>query len=141
MADWVAIRAEYISTQISTRDLAKKHGVSYSTLRKKSEKEGWTEARKEQVRRTGAKIAQKLADQQVNHIASLIADGSKAQELLSRFLDEMEQSGDIKPAEIKTITSALKDLRDLYKVDSGADDVKYQKARELLGGVPDALDG
>lgn len=134
MADWVAIRAEYISTQISTRDLAKKHGVSYSTLRRKAEKEHWTDARTEHERKVSAGVAQKLETEQVNHITSLIADGSKAQKLLSRFLDEMEQTGNIKPGELKTVTSALKDLRDLYKTaeSDSADYEDLSPLRELL---------
>lgn len=144
MADWVAIRTEYISTQISTRDLAKKHGVPYSTLRKRAEKEGWTQTRAEHERKTVAMVAQKtidaVSDVQADRLAQLITGGQRSAELLLDRLNQMATSGKIKTYEVKAITEALKNIRDLYKADGGSDDMKYQKVRDLLGGVPDALE-
>lgn len=122
--DWVSIKTEYINTQISTRDLAAKHSVSYATLRKRAEKEGWTQARKEQGRSVGAKVAQKTAeavsDLQADRITQLLSAGQKAACLLSSRLDQMADDGKIKTYEIKAITEALKNVRDLYETE-GAD--------------------
>ena len=145
MADWVAIRAEYVTTQISTRALAQKVGVAYSTLRRRCEDEGWAQLRSEHERNTHAMIAQKTAeaisDHQADRIAMLVKGGEKSVEMLIKRLEQMADSDRIKVAEIKVITDALKNVRDIYKTEVGTDDAKYQKARELLGGVPDALDG
>lgn len=145
MADWVAIRMEYLTTQISTRDLAQKHGVSYSTLRKRAEKEQWTQKRAEQERKTAALVAQKtmeaVSDVQADRITQLITGGQRSAELLLGRLEQMAASGKIKTYEVKAITEAFKNIRDLYKAEAGSEDAKFQKARELLGGVPDALDG
>lgn len=144
MADWVAIRTEYLTTQISTRDLAQKHGVSYSTLRKRAEKEEWAQKRAEHERKTVALVAQKtmdaVSDQQADRLTQLITGGQRSAELLLDRLDQMASSGKIKTYEVKAITEALKNIRDLYKSDSGSDGDKYQKIRDLLGGVPDALE-
>ena len=119
MADWVTIRSEYISTQISTRDLAKKHGVSYSTLRKRAEKEAWAQLRSKQGRIVDALVAQKTAeavsDAEADRITHLMAAGAKAARMLSAQLDRMEESGKVKTYEVKAITEALKNVRDLYK--------------------------
>lgn len=124
MADWVAIRAEYITTQISTRDLAKKHGVSYSTLRKRAENEKWAQTRAEQERMTGALVAQKtmdaVSDQQADRLVQLITGGQRSAELLLKRLDQMASSGKIKTYEVKAVTEALKNVRDLYKLDDNA---------------------
>lgn len=61
MADWVSIKSEYISTDISTRALAEKSGVSYATLRRRAEKEHWADERKTTERKVSAKVAQKVA--------------------------------------------------------------------------------
>ena len=45
MADWKKIKAEYIKGGISYRELAKKHGVSPTTLTKTAIREGWHSAR------------------------------------------------------------------------------------------------
>lgn len=124
VADWVSIRTEYINTRISTRDLAAKHGVSYSTLRKKAEKEGWAQARQEQGRNVSARIAQKTAevvsDFQADRITLLMSASQKAAELLSERLDQMAADGKIKTYEIKAITEALKNVRDLYATDDNS---------------------
>ena len=126
MADWVAIRAEYISTQISTRDLAKKHGVPYSTLRKRAEKEEWAQARKDQERKTAALVAQKTAEAvstvQAERMAQLMDASRKAADLLMERLDQMAREGNVKPYEVKAITEALKNVRALYQTDGTARD-------------------
>lgn len=44
---WDDIEAEYITTDISLRELADKHNVSYGTLRNKSMERGWSDRRKQ----------------------------------------------------------------------------------------------
>lgn len=145
MADWVALRNEYISTRISTRDLAQKHDVKYATLRDRAARERWSELRAEHTSKVVAKTEQKtieaVSSDHASRVLRLIEGGERSAELLLVRLDQMSKSGKVKPYEIKAITESLKHIRDLYRIDTGADDVKYQKARELLGGVPDALDG
>ena len=41
--DWDAIKQEYISTNISQRELAEKYGVSVSSLGKRCASEGWSQ--------------------------------------------------------------------------------------------------
>lgn len=146
MADWVSIKTEYINTQVGFRGLADKYGVSKNTIAKKAKAEGWAEERDRQRDRIGTLVGQKTAeavsDLQVDRITQLLSAGQKAACLLSSRLDQIaEEKEAVNPYEIKAITGALKNVRDLYGIDAGADDAKYQKARDLLGGVPDALDG
>lgn len=61
MADWVSIKAEYVAGGISTRAIAEKYDVSYNTLRKHAEKEGWASDRKKHGRKVAAKVSQKVA--------------------------------------------------------------------------------
>jgi len=67
VADWVSIKAEYITTDISTRALAEKSGVSYASLRRRAEKEHWADERKTTERKVSAKVAQKVARVKVAH--------------------------------------------------------------------------
>ena len=135
MADWVSIKTEYITTQISTRDLANKYGVKYATLRDRSAKEKWSELRAAHVSRTVAKTEQKTAeaisDIRANRIVQLMEGGKLAAGLLVERLHEMHATGKIKTYEVKAITEALKNVRDLYKTDElPADDdplIKYME--------------
>lgn len=146
MADWVAIKSEYINTTISTRDLAEKYEVSYSTLRKKAEKESWSKLRKEQERKVGAKVAQKTAEDAsssyAERIALLMSGGAKAAKMLVRHLEDMEKSGDIRPYEIKATVEAMKGIRELYKTNDG--DERIDRVAQIMArldaesGVQDA---
>lgn len=44
MTDWNVIKDEYKTTDLTMKDLAKKHGVKASTLRSRKNREGWTKA-------------------------------------------------------------------------------------------------
>lgn len=139
MIDWLTIKSEYISTQISTRALAQKHGVSYSTLEKRARKEGWAAERGRIAAEAWQKTAEATTSAKVDTMTRLIEDGDRMERLVSRRLDEMEQGAPFSAGELKTITAALKDLRDLYRTEAVKPEDKLQKARELLAGVPDIL--
>ena len=62
MADWNAIRAEYIGGGISTRKLAAKYGVSYPTLKDRSVNEGWVKLREQAKSEAIALSSQKTAE-------------------------------------------------------------------------------
>ena len=64
--DWVKIKQEYIESNITLEELAKKHTVSFSTIRQKSAKEGWTTEKN--IFRT--KIEQKYQEKQSEILAS-----------------------------------------------------------------------
>lgn len=142
MADWVSIKTEYISTQISTRDLAQKHGVKYSTLRDRALREQWSKARSDYtsmlIAKTEQKTAEAVSDAQAERVAELMSAGAKAARMLSAQLDRMEESGKVKTYEVKAITESLKNIRDLYK-DNAADRQKntMEKLDDILKEMRD----
>lgn len=60
--NWKKIKAEYIRGGISQRKLAKKHGVSFSTLQRKARIEGWAKTRRDVEDKAEAKLIQKTVD-------------------------------------------------------------------------------
>ena len=86
--DWVSIRTEYETSNISQRKLAEKRGVSYPTLRDRAKREGWVKSKEKTrskiitktLQKTVTKIATKEADRNARHIA-----------LLDKLLDKAEQ--------------------------------------------------
>ena len=133
--DWLKIKTEYVTTQISLRDLAKKHGVSFSTVSRRSDKENWVQLRKEHEKEVSTKVIQKAAEASscthADRIAQLMDFTQTSAELLGTRLEQMKHSGKIKTYEVKAITEALKNVRDLYRTDeTAADDdplVKYME--------------
>jgi len=62
VADWNAIRAEYIGGGISQRKLAKKHGVAIGTLLERANKEGWAKQRERVQNKAVIRAEQKAVD-------------------------------------------------------------------------------
>lgn len=54
--EWDKIKAEYLTGDATYEDLAKKYGISMSTLSKKASKEGWKKGRQ----KVGEKVAKKM---------------------------------------------------------------------------------
>lgn len=88
-ADYSKLKTEYLRGNISYRELAKKHGVSFSTLRKVAAKEHWTELRN----KTGAKRDIKIVDSLSETEAKKAVDKlTRVSDLTDRLLDKLEQA-------------------------------------------------
>lgn len=90
-ANWIKIKNEYINSNISYRNLAKKHNVPFQTLRDRALKEKWFNKRKEQRNKIGSKMAQKSADIIVEEELDRL---SRINSVADRLLDKMEEAID-----------------------------------------------
>lgn len=110
--DWNAIRAEYIGGGISQRKLAKKYGVSDTTLMKKANAEGWHKLREKAESKSTAQAQQKTAEAAADN-AVIAADIKKR--LLMR-LSRIEQKYPLDATEVRTRqgnSTAVYRIRDL----------------------------
>jgi transposase len=136
--DWNAIRAEYIGGGISQRKLAKKYGVSDTTLMKKANAEGWHKLREKAESKSTAQAQQKTAEAAADN-AVIAADMKKR--LLLR-LQRIEQKYPFDATEIRTqegkntVTFRLRDLTAAYK-DLTADMATGTGNNELLQSLYD----
>ena len=72
--DWDAIHGDFTRSNISLRDLAKKHGVKYSYLASKSSEQNWFEQRDTIQAQAREAVAQELAartDEQNDALADI----------------------------------------------------------------------
>lgn len=119
--DWKKIKKEYIAGGISYRKLAEKHGVSHGTLRNVAAREHWTELRDKVVTKEGEKV--------VDAISTRNAKLDKAVDLaLEAACKYLSAPGQLRAVDLKDVTTALKNLRDLKGIKSEAD-MKEQQAR------------
>lgn len=121
--DWNRIRTEYQTGTASLRDLSKKYGVPWSTLRARAYREKWGEGRKNAQTKIEQKVV-KEAEKKAADNATLAADiKRKGLLLLDRLFDEFatvnstehrDYNGmkltDIK--RLRDLTAAYKDLTD-----------------------------
>lgn len=93
--DWVSIRAEYETSNISQRKLAEKRNVSYPTLRDRAKREGWIRSKEKTrskivtktLQKTVTKIATKEANRNARHIALIDMVLDKAEKVVSKELN------------------------------------------------------
>lgn len=121
--DWNRIKAEYVSGVESLKSLSEKHGVPFSTIRRRSERENWTADREAARIEIRQKVVNETAKKTADN-ATLAADiKRKGLLLLDRLFDEFEtvtatehrdykgrNLTDIK--RLRDLTAAYKDLTD-----------------------------
>ena len=71
------IRTEYVTGNISLRDLAQKHGIPYRTIQDRTTAEGWVAARKAHREKTVAKACELIAQEQARDTAALITQSAE----------------------------------------------------------------
>lgn len=125
MADWEKIKAEYITTEVSVRDLAQKYGVHYTTIGKKASKEGWQELRQQQTNTTLTKILTAVTDQKVDRATKLY---NAADELLEKIVSGISSVAIVSPNAAKNYSDALKNIKEIHMIRT-QEDIEEQKAR------------
>ena len=127
MADWQAIKTEYITTDTSYRKLAQKYGVNATNIAKRASKEKWVDERNKNASKTLSKTLTAIGNKQAERTAKLIGVSDL---LLDRVKSLIEDSPEvlILPQNIKHISGVLKDLKDIQMIKSEAD-LREQEAR------------
>lgn len=127
MADWNAIKTEYITTDTSYRKLAEKHGVGESTLFTRASKEKWVEQKEQHQSKTVAKTLDAISKKQVDRAANLV---SVADLLLAKVKSLVESDAEVlyDTQSLKHISGVLKDIKEVQMIRSEKD-MEEQDAR------------
>ena len=125
MVDWTAIKTEYITTDTSYRKLAQKYGVNHTNVAKKAKAESWVEQRKQYASKQHAKTLEKISQQEANRAAKI---HSVADKLLLKIEAMADSSRPMNSKDLRALTAAIKDLKDIQNVRSDADR-REQEAR------------
>lgn len=121
MADWKKIKREYIAGGVSYKDLSEKYGVSQSTLRKTGAREHWADLRNAAGTREEQKVVEAVSAQNARF--------DDAVDLaLEAACEYLRSPGQMRAVDLKDVTTALKNLRDLKGIKSDID-VEEQRAR------------
>lgn len=129
MVDWKKIKTEYITTNISYRNLAKKYDVPFNTLQCRAKKENWVELRQRHQDNIVAKSVEKAEESAIDYKSAIYDLAYKVVMQLNDMTDnktisELVKIG-IKP---RDITGAIKDLEDALHIKSMSD-MREQEAR------------
>ena len=122
--DWNKLKAEYIAGGTSYRKLAKKYGVSFSSVRFKAEQEKWTELKAQAQHSANTRIFESIVEDITEQAVSI---DNVADDLLEKIKDMLSKEG-LTTQSVKHLTSALKDIKDIKGIRSDLD-IKEQNAR------------
>lgn len=127
--NWNKIRTEYINGNISYRDLAEKHGISFNTLKDRAVAEQWFKKKKEQHNKIEIKTQQKtaeiLAEREADRLLRISNAADKLLEKIEAATEQLDQF---------IVTNKLKQKEVLY-VDDKAGFGKPKK--EVIKEVED----
>ena len=127
MADWQAIKTEYITTDTSYRKLAQKYGVSTTQICNVGRDEKWVEQREQYLNKTTAKTLEKISQQEANRAAKIHSVADKLLLKIEAMVDAAEPE-DMPAKAIRALTAAVKDLKEIQSVKSALDE-QEQRAR------------
>ena len=115
--DWNVIREEYIAGGVGQRELAERHGLAYSAVRRRAAEEQWVRLRTEALRGGGeansagndagggnADIALRLRKKLLMRLADAIPDGAVTE------LKAQDDSATTRLFKLRDLTAAYKDL-------------------------------
>ena len=157
MADWQAIKTEYITTDTSYRKLAQKYGVRYATLQARAKEEKWTELRDRHRTSTVSKSLTKISNKQAAKLARIDGITDKLLNKLEKAVDELDleiikrktkveegltetttetmeavEGGIVDRAGLRHLTAALKDLKEIQMLKSELDRQEQEARIEKL---------
>ena len=126
MADWQAIKTEYITTDTSYRKLAQKYGVDSAVIGRRAKNEEWVKLRQQHINKTQTKALNAIASQQASRAARLQTVADKLLAKVERLIEVDEELLDT--SSMRDISRILKDLKDIQMIRSDAD-MREQEAR------------
>lgn len=127
MADWQAIKTEYITTDTSYRKLADKYGVSRVQIGNVGRQEGWVELRRQHLDNTVTKTVDAISQQEVDRAVRILTVADKLLDKIEAMV-EATAPEDMSPKSIRALTAAVKDLREIQGIKSELDS-EEQRAR------------
>ncbi len=89
--DWDNIRTEYITSDLSLKDISDKYGVSQRLVNTKSAEQGWVDQRKKYNAKVVEKAVNKVAAKRANQLAKELTIADNISNVLKKALDDAEQ--------------------------------------------------
>lgn len=127
--DWRAIKTEYITGNISMRELAEKHNIPFRTLRNRAQEEQWGANKSKTRARQEQRTLEKVVEQESTNLA-------KTDEKYFRILDKLFDKAEklvanteiLTPTMLKDMATTMKYLKECKSIKSEAD-MREQDAR------------
>lgn len=131
--DWSKVKRDYIQSDISLRNLAKKHGIPYSKVAKEAARDKWSDKRNQNRIKTESKVLERISDSEANNVVLMADLWGKLAAITRQSLEEMV---DVSPEGLsnyaKTLAQLQKGLGLKDKLDKEEQQVRIEKMRYEL---------
>lgn len=127
MIDWKTIETEYVTTDISHRQLAEKYGIGRSRLSQYASQEKWSEKRDKHRAKTVSKAVNAIGTKQAERTAKLIGVSDLLLDKIKSLL-EADEKLLVDTSVMKDVSIVLKNLKEIQMIKSEAD-LREQEAR------------
>lgn len=129
MADWQAIKTEYITTQTSYRKLAQKYGIHFKVISGRGKDEGWVELRTQFQDKTLTDTLDKISKQEASRAAKIYSVADKLLLKIERIADSDKP---LASKDIRALTAAVKDLKEIGGVKTALERREQQARISVL---------
>lgn len=131
MADWQAIKTEYITTDTSYRKLAQKYGVNHAVIGQRAKAEKWVDLRRQHLDKTQTKTLNAISNKQADRAAKLIGVSDLLLNKVKSLLETNEELL-VDTTVMRDISVVLKNLKDIQMIKSEADLLEQEARIEKL---------
>lgn len=125
MADKDEVRLEYITSKLSLRALAKKHGLNKDRVCRWAKDEDWETLRRQHCDKTQTAVLEKDIQNKTDRVDALYAASDM---LLKKVVAGIENAPLLTPTAASNYSNALKNIKEIQMIRS-AEDLEEQKAR------------
>ena len=125
MADKDTVRLEYITSKLSLRALAKKHGLNKDRVCRWAKDEDWETLRRQHCDKTQTAVLERDIQNKTDRVDALYAASDM---LLKKVVAGIENAPLMTPTAASNYSNALKNIKEIQMIRS-AEDLEEQKAR------------
>ena len=118
-------RLEYITTKLSLRALAKKHGLNKDRVCRWAKEEDWETLRRQHCDKTQTAVLEKDIQSKTDRVDALYAASDM---LLEKVVAGMKNVPFLAPTAASNYSNALKNIKEIQMIRS-AEDIEEQRAR------------
>lgn len=131
MYDWETIRAEYIASDISYKDLAVKYGVSYKQITTHGQEEKWGEARRRVREKAANKAEDIVSRQKARSLANIMLAADKLADRIQNNVDILDNARDTSDI-AKALKYTIDTIQQVYGIQTPAQIHRQKMDEEKL---------
>lgn len=125
---WEKIKYEYVTTDISMRGIQKKYGIPFNRIKTKVDNENWNADREKCKAQINQKSIDLISDHKAEEVTRAFRIANRAMDKLEECIEQIDATDEYATKKLKSITSAIKDLKEIGVFRSALDEAE-QKAR------------